>query len=77
MNRNVYLTKKKLRELIFVCLYNWKYNSVGSLGAEGGDAAVSNVQVTHCTFNQTKNGARIKTWPVLIFYFLLSQYAHI
>ncbi|VVB10154.1 unnamed protein product [Arabis nemorensis] len=37
--------------------------SVGSLGAQGVDAVVSNVQVTHCTFNQTKNGARIKTWP--------------
>ncbi|CAA7061551.1 unnamed protein product [Microthlaspi erraticum] len=37
--------------------------SVGSLGADGEKAAVSNVQVTNCTFNQTTNGARIKTWP--------------
>ncbi|CAA7035687.1 unnamed protein product [Microthlaspi erraticum] len=37
--------------------------SVGSLGANGETATVSNVQVTHCTFNQTLNGARIKTWP--------------
>ncbi|XP_019087279.1 PREDICTED: probable polygalacturonase At3g15720 [Camelina sativa] len=36
--------------------------SVGSLGAGGAEATVSNVQVTHCTFNQTTNGARIKTW---------------
>ncbi|XP_022547548.1 probable polygalacturonase At3g15720 isoform X2 [Brassica napus] len=37
--------------------------SVGSLGVNGGSAAVSDVQVTQCTFNQTMNGARIKTWP--------------
>ncbi|CAH8315038.1 unnamed protein product [Eruca vesicaria subsp. sativa] len=37
--------------------------SVGSLGLNGGNAAVSDVQVTQCTFNQTTNGARIKTWP--------------
>ncbi|KAL1215611.1 putative polygalacturonase [Cardamine amara subsp. amara] len=36
--------------------------SVGSLGAGGAEAAVSDIQVTHCTFNQTTNGARIKTW---------------
>ncbi|EOA18998.1 hypothetical protein CARUB_v10007643mg [Capsella rubella] len=36
--------------------------SVGSLGAGGAEATVSNVQVSHCTFNQTANGARIKTW---------------
>ncbi|KAJ0240734.1 hypothetical protein HA466_0223180 [Hirschfeldia incana] len=37
--------------------------SVGSLGINGGNAAVSDVRVTQCTFNQTMNGARIKTWP--------------
>ncbi|KAF8101530.1 hypothetical protein N665_0204s0027 [Sinapis alba] len=37
--------------------------SVGSLGVNGGNAAVSDVQVTQCIFNQTMNGARIKTWP--------------
>ncbi|CAE6157518.1 unnamed protein product [Arabidopsis arenosa] len=36
--------------------------SVGSLGAGGAEAKVSDVHVTHCTFNQTTNGARIKTW---------------
>ncbi|XP_019090110.1 PREDICTED: probable polygalacturonase At3g15720 [Camelina sativa] len=36
--------------------------SVGSLGADGANDAVSGVQVTHCTFNRTMNGARIKTW---------------
>lgn len=44
-------------------------NSVGSLGADGANAAVSNVQVTHCTFNETMNGARIKTWQVFIYFF--------
>ncbi|CAH2076614.1 unnamed protein product [Thlaspi arvense] len=37
--------------------------SVGSLGEDGEKAEVSGVQVTHCTFNRTMNGARIKTWP--------------
>ncbi|XP_019097452.1 PREDICTED: probable polygalacturonase At3g15720 [Camelina sativa] len=36
--------------------------SVGSLGADGANDAVSGVQVAHCTFNGTMNGARIKTW---------------
>ncbi|AED93697.1 Pectin lyase-like superfamily protein [Arabidopsis thaliana] len=36
--------------------------SVGSLGADGENAAVSDVYVTQCTFNKTTNGARIKTW---------------
>ncbi|CAH8272424.1 unnamed protein product [Arabidopsis lyrata] len=36
--------------------------SVGSLGADGTNAEVSDVHVTHCTFNETMNGARIKTW---------------
>lgn len=47
-------------------------NSVGSLGVNGGNAAVSDVQVTQCTFNQTMNGARIKTWPVYSFLSLVS-----
>lgn len=42
-------------------------NSVGSLGADGTNAEVSDVHVTHCTFNETMNGARIKTWQVLFF----------
>ncbi|ESQ39575.1 hypothetical protein EUTSA_v10001187mg [Eutrema salsugineum] len=36
--------------------------SIGSLGDKGQEAKVENVQVTHCTFNKTTNGARIKTW---------------
>ncbi|EOA14590.1 hypothetical protein CARUB_v10027840mg, partial [Capsella rubella] len=36
--------------------------SIGSLGANGQVAKVENVQVTHCIFNKTSNGARIKTW---------------
>ncbi|CAN8229263.1 unnamed protein product [Cochlearia groenlandica] len=36
--------------------------SVGSLGGDGVEATVSDVQVSNCTFNNTKNGARIKTW---------------
>jgi len=43
---------------------------VGSLGAGGAEAKVSDVQVTHCTFNQTTNGARIKTWLVFSFFLL-------
>ncbi|XP_002863542.2 probable polygalacturonase At3g15720, partial [Arabidopsis lyrata subsp. lyrata] len=35
--------------------------SIGSLGANGQVAKVENVQVTHCIFNKTTNGARIKT----------------
>ncbi|KAL1215610.1 putative polygalacturonase [Cardamine amara subsp. amara] len=37
--------------------------SVGSLGADGTSSVVSDVQVTNCTFTQTVNGARIKTFP--------------
>ncbi|WZZ02295.1 hypothetical protein YC2023_074623 [Brassica napus] len=37
--------------------------SVGSLGKDGEESIVENVQVTNCTFNETNNGARIKTWP--------------
>ncbi|WZZ73230.1 hypothetical protein YC2023_084600 [Brassica napus] len=37
--------------------------SVGSLGRDGEESIVENVQVTNCTFNETTNGARIKTWP--------------
>ncbi|CAL9228381.1 unnamed protein product, partial [Arabidopsis halleri] len=47
--------------------------SVGSLGAGGAEAKVSDVHVTHCTFNQTTNGARIKTWLVY-FSFLFTNY---
>ncbi|KAG7536397.1 Glycoside hydrolase family 28, partial [Arabidopsis suecica] len=37
--------------------------SVGSLGRDGEESIVENVQVTNCTFFRTDNGARIKTWP--------------
>ncbi|VVB07959.1 unnamed protein product [Arabis nemorensis] len=37
--------------------------SVGSLGRDGEESVVENVQVIDCTFNRTDNGARIKTWP--------------
>jgi len=46
-----------------ICFINLE-NSVGSLGADGENAAVSDVYVTQCTFNKTTNGARIKTWQV-------------
>ncbi|CAA7025425.1 unnamed protein product [Microthlaspi erraticum] len=36
--------------------------SIGSLGRGGLNETVENVKVTHCTFNGTSNGARIKTW---------------
>ena len=39
--------------------------SVGSLGKDGEESIVENVQVTNCTFNKMNNGARIKTWPVI------------
>nr|AAC79137.1 putative polygalacturonase [Arabidopsis thaliana]BAB10865.1 polygalacturonase [Arabidopsis thaliana] len=37
--------------------------SVGSVGRDGEESIVENVQVTNCTFIRTDNGARIKTWP--------------
>ncbi|XP_019085537.1 PREDICTED: probable polygalacturonase At3g15720 [Camelina sativa] len=37
--------------------------SVGSLGRDGEESMVENIQVTDCTFVRTENGARIKTWP--------------
>ncbi|XP_020875445.1 probable polygalacturonase At3g15720 [Arabidopsis lyrata subsp. lyrata] len=36
--------------------------SIGSLGRGGENDTVQNVKVRHCSFNGTKNGARIKTW---------------
>ncbi|XP_019095572.1 PREDICTED: probable polygalacturonase At3g15720 [Camelina sativa] len=39
--------------------------SVGSLGRDGEESMVENIQVTDCTFVRTENGARIKTWPCL------------
>jgi len=38
---------------------------VGSVGRDGEESIVENVQVTNCTFIRTDNGARIKTWPVI------------
>ncbi|XP_019089017.1 PREDICTED: probable polygalacturonase At3g15720 [Camelina sativa] len=37
--------------------------SIGSLGKGGANDIVQNVNVRHCTFTRTENGARIKTWP--------------
>ncbi|ANM67079.1 pectin lyase superfamily protein [Arabidopsis thaliana] len=37
--------------------------SIGSLGEGGASEVVQNVNVRHCTFTGTQNGARIKTWP--------------
>ncbi|KAK8505377.1 hypothetical protein V6N11_057705 [Hibiscus sabdariffa] len=37
--------------------------SIGSLGEDGTSENVDQVHVTGCTFNQTMNGARIKTVP--------------
>ncbi|KVI02084.1 Glycoside hydrolase, family 28 [Cynara cardunculus var. scolymus] len=37
--------------------------SVGSLGKNSGEKPVIGVYVVNCTFNQTMNGVRIKTWP--------------
>ncbi|KAF8012526.1 hypothetical protein BT93_I0629 [Corymbia citriodora subsp. variegata] len=36
--------------------------SIGSLGANGTHETAEEVQVRHCTFTGTANGARIKTW---------------
>lgn len=38
--------------------------SVGSLGRNGAHEMVEYVYAQHCTFTQTQNGARIKTWQV-------------
>lgn len=37
--------------------------SIGSLGKRKGEKPVSHVSVTNCTFLNTHNGVRIKTWP--------------
>ena len=36
--------------------------SIGSLGKWPDDKGVTNIQVKNCTFDNTTNGARIKTW---------------
>ncbi|XP_021732165.1 probable polygalacturonase At3g15720 [Chenopodium quinoa] len=36
--------------------------SIGSLGKGGGNDTIQNVHVWNCTFKDTTNGARIKTW---------------
>ncbi|KAL2921389.1 hypothetical protein RDABS01_012880, partial [Bienertia sinuspersici] len=36
--------------------------SVGSLGIDGSEAKVEEIHVRNCTFMNTTNGARIKTW---------------
>ncbi|KAL2921390.1 hypothetical protein RDABS01_012881, partial [Bienertia sinuspersici] len=36
--------------------------SVGSLGVDGSQAKVEQIHVKNCTFSNTANGARIKTW---------------
>ncbi|XP_061993341.1 uncharacterized protein LOC133711201 [Rosa rugosa] len=37
--------------------------SIGSLGKNGADATVEDVNVRNCTLRGTQNGLRIKTWP--------------
>lgn len=37
--------------------------SIGSLGRYAGDKDVSGIYVGNCSFFQTTNGVRIKTWP--------------
>ncbi|RDY06861.1 putative polygalacturonase, partial [Mucuna pruriens] len=44
---------------IYVCLVN---PSIGSLGKNGEYATVEEIYVRNCTFKETTNGARIKTW---------------
>lgn len=38
--------------------------SIGSLGANGSEAMAENIWVFNCSFTNTMNGARVKTWQV-------------
>ncbi|KAL2928305.1 hypothetical protein RDABS01_028805 [Bienertia sinuspersici] len=40
--------------------------SIGSLGKDGSKDIVENIHVSNCTFKGTQNGARIKTWQVIV-----------
>lgn len=52
--------------------------SIGSLGKDGETATVENVCVQNCNFRGTMNGARIKTWQVLLnFLIKLSCFSHL
>lgn len=37
--------------------------SIGSLGRHAGERDVTGIYVTDCSYNGTRNGVRIKTWP--------------
>jgi hypothetical protein len=46
------------------------YVSIGSLGAGKSKEFVSGVIVNGAKISGTKNGVRIKTWPVILNYFI-------
>lgn len=43
--------------------------SIGSLGNGDEMIHVQRIHVSHCSFVKTTNGARIKTWEVIFFFF--------
>lgn len=50
--------------------------SVGSLGFNGANNTVEHVYVSDVVFRGTSNGARIKTWQVIIIQMYRPTYSH-
>lgn len=50
--------------------------SIGSLGNGDEMIHVQRIHVSHCSFVKTTNGARIKTWEVIFFFFFCKRKFH-